>query len=396
MLSRTVLFLLAGLLSAASLAADLIVEGSAPIRNGDIGQARELAARRALSRAAEFGSANISANSLLHNGTLTETTQLRTSACTENSEVIGETVGKDEVTQRLRVTVRESGTCHQMCRQTTRNRLVVAGFSVEHPEQILPGEKSWLTNLTSRELARWIETRGKVLVAHDGTAFPQASPDRAPLPLLSAPDTETPFSVLARRYRGQYVLTGVYRDIGLTERGLLKGGLINRFTGGKTRHIEIEAFIHDGVSGTLLDHKTFATIADGQVLMTPRPAVGSAEFYAGDLGRAWGGVLTEIADWAGEKVGCLPFMARVLKTEGRRIYLDAGSDAGLSTGDTLVLHSWRSPRLPVRGEGQMLLGEEKEARTTASIAYRYPEFSVAEMVEAGGAKPAPGDLFYAR
>ncbi len=376
-----------GVLVAAS-AAELTVEGSAPIRNGDVGQARELATRRALASAAAMGSATISAQTLVRDGVVVnDTAQLRSSACTENSQVLGEIIGKDELTQRLKVTVSESGACRQSCQQTTVNRLIVAGFSVEHPEQILPVEKSWLTNLTPVEIARWIDKRRQVLVVHDATVFPHLTPDRAPKPFLTVADRETPFSVLARHHRGQYVLAGVYRDIGVVDKGLF----------GKLRQIEIDAFIHDGVNGAVLDRKIFNAVARGEVLMTPRPAVGTAEFYASDLGRVWGRLVSDIADWATDKISCMPFVARVLKIEGQKIYLDAGADSGLSVGDTLVLHTWRRPPAPVRGEDKLVLGEEKSSRTTVSIKYRYPEFSVAEMVDAGGKIDiAPGDLLYAK
>ncbi len=378
-------------------AAELTVEGSAPIRNGDVGQARELATRRALASAAALGSANISSQTLVRDGVVVnDTAQLRSSACTESSQLLGETIGKDELTQRLQVTMRDGGTCRQSCQQTTINRLIVAGFSVEHPEQILPVEKSWLTNMTPVELARWIEKRRQVLVVHDATAFPHLSPDRAPKPYLTVSDRETPFSVLARHHRGQYVLAGVYRDIGFVDNGLFDKGIFNRGLLGKTRHIEIDAFIHDGVNGAVLDRKTFSAVAEGQVLMTPRPAVGTAEFYSSDLGRVWGRLVSDIADWATDKIACIPFVARVLKIEGQKIYLDAGADSGLSVGDTLVLHTWRRPPAPVRGEDQLVLGEEKSSRTTVSIKYRYPEFSVAELVDGGKIEIAPGDLLYAK
>jgi hypothetical protein len=379
-------------------AAELTVEGSAPIRNGDVGQARELATRRALASAAALGSATISAQTLVRDGVVVnDTAQLRSSACTENSQVLGETIGKDELTQRLQVTVRDSGACRQSCQQATLNRLIVAGFSVEHPEQILPIEKSWLTNLTPVEIARWVDKRRQVLVVHDATVFPHLTPDRAPKPFLTVADRETPFSVLARHHRGQYVLAGVYRNIGFIDQGWFDKGIVNRGLFGKTRLIEIDAFIHDGVNGAVLDRKTFSAVANGQVLMTPRPAVGTAEFYASDLGRVWGRLVSDIADWATDKISCMPFVARVLKIEGQKIYLDAGADSGLSVGDTLALHTWRRPPAPVRGEDKLVLGEEKSSRTTVSIKYRYPEFSVAEMIEAGHTIDIfPGDLLYAK
>lgn len=366
--------------------AEVIVEGRAPIRGNDVGQAKELATRRALARAAETQSANVTAQTILRDGAMTEMTQVRASACTENSQMLSESVNGDELTVRMQVSVREPGSCQQSCSQATVNRVVIAGFSVEHPEQILRGENSWLTNLTPLELSRWIDKRRRVLTTHDATTFPHVSPGRAPQPNLTTTDVETPFSVLARKHRGQYVVSGVYRDLGLVDKGIF----------GTTRRIEVEVFIHDGVNGSVLERKTFSSIARGDVLMTARPVVGSAEFYRTDLGRVWGRIMSEIADWTTEKTRCLPFVTRVLKIEGSNIYLDAGADSGVSVGDSLLLHTWRQPVTPVRANG-VVLGQEKYSRATATIRYRYPEFSVAEFVDVDQRiELAPGDLFYAQ
>ena len=381
----TLVFFLAFL--SLAIAAEVVVEGRAPIRNGDIGEARELASRRALAQAVEMHSARVSAQTLFHDGNVMESAQVSSSGCTENSKLLTETVGESEISVRLQVMVREAGACQQSCKQSTVNRVLIAGFPVEHPEQILPTENSWLTNLTPVELARWVGKRRQVLVAFDAKAFLHGTPTRAPEPNLSPTDVESPFVTLARRHRAQYVVAGVYRDFSIRS---------NRFYG-QTRRIELEVYIHDGVNGAVLDSKVFAGTAEGHVTLHPKPAVGTPEFYASDLGRPWGRIMNDVADWVIDKATCLPFVTRVLKTEGTKIYLDAGADSGLSLGDTLVLHTWRTPPNPVRDEADLPLGQEKFSRVTASIKHRYPEFSIAELVEAGHSiKIAPGDLLYAK
>lgn len=342
--------------------------------------------RRALARAAEMQSARVNSYTQLRDGVVLESTQVSASACTENAHVVGEILGQDTLTLRVAVSVRSDGTCRQPCSQATVNRVVIAGFALEHPTQILPTEKSWLTNWTPVELARLIDKRRQILATADALVFPYASPASAPVPHLGPMDKETPFASLARRHRAQYVVAGVYRDFGLSGGGLF----------GKKRSIEVEAFIHDGINGSVLDRKVLAKVAEGQVDLRSQPPVGTAEFNASDLGRAWGEVARELADWITEKAACLPFVTRVLKTEGSKIYLDAGADSGLSAGDTLVLHTWRQPPDPVRGEDGRILGQEKFSRTVASIRYAYPAFSVAELDVRRGMTVVPGDLFYAR
>ena len=76
---------------------------------------------------------------------------------------------------------------------------------------------------------------------------------------------------------------------------------------------------------------------------------------------------------------CLPFMARVIKTEGDLVYIDAGAESGLTAGDTLNLHAWR--KSDVRNIENTHLGVEKDFRTSASLKSIYPQFSVLQIVQ---------------
>lgn len=366
-------------------AADIVVEGTAPIRGGDLGQARELATRRALARAAEFNGANVSSQALVRQGTATETVQVSASACTENAEQLSEKVLGGELTVVMKVTVLEAGACHQTCQRAYINRIVVTAFAMEFPEQKLPSEESRISNFTALELSKKIVRRQRLLSVHETTVFPYRSATRAPEPMMTPKDSETPFAVLARKHRGQYVLSGIYRDFGL------KGPTWFPLS----RRIEIEAFLHDGANGELLARKTFAEEAFGSVLLANSPAIGSVQFYEGDLGRAWGRLINQISAWTEAQAACMPFLARVIQAKGNVIHIDAGAESGLSVGDTLSVHNWRDP--PVESSTGLILGREKSMRTNASIRSVYPKFSILELTDAPkGLEIRVGDVLYAQ
>lgn len=373
------------ILATGSWAVDVVVEGSAPVRDGDLGAARELATRRALARAAESQGATVNSQILVRQGVALESAQVRASACTSDSHVIGESVRDGELTVTLRVTVSTTDSCSSSCQRGHVNKIVVAGFALEFPQQLLVSEKSWLANHTAVELARMIRKHQRLLADADGTSFPYVSPTRAPEPFLRKSDVETPFAALARAHRGQYVLSGVYRDFGL--RG--------KPWGAKSRRIEIEAFLHDGANGALLAKRSFTREATGEVILSDTPTIGSSEFYAGDFGRVWGVQLDDIAQWAEEKVACLPFIARVVKTDGSLIYIDAGAESGLSAGDTMNLHVWRESG--VRGVTELVLGQEKNVRASGSVKSVYPRFSIVQLIEAPKVLEIRiGDLLYSK
>lgn len=384
-LRRSLAGLFLALFASMTLASEIVVEGSAQIVGGDLGQARELATRRALARAAEFSGAKVSSQALVRQGMAMETVQVSASACTENTEQISEKVQDGELTVVIKVTVREAGDCHQTCQRAYVNRVVVTAFAMEFPEQKLPGESSRISSFTALELTKKIVRRQRLLAEHESTVFPYRSAVRAPEPMMTLKDNETPFTKLARNYRGQYVVSGVYRDFGLQKSGWLS----------QSRRIEIEVFLHDGANGEVLARKTFVRVAQGSVELTNKPVIGSPQFYQGDLGRVWGELFDEISQWIEMQAVCMPFIARVLQVKAGLIHIDAGAESGLSVGDSLSVHNWRDP--PIQSATGLALGREKSTRTNASIRSVYPKFSILELTDAPvHLEVKEGDVLYAQ
>ncbi|MDP2793729.1 MAG: flagellar assembly protein T N-terminal domain-containing protein [Sulfurisoma sp.] len=370
-------------------AAEVLVEGSAPVVDNDIGRARELATRRALARAAESHAATVSAQSSARPNVTQELVQVAASACTRNVHPVSETVRDGELTVVLRVTVLDQGDCRSSCQRSTINRVVVTRFALEFPEQMLPAEKISVSTVSAVETAKMIGKVGRLLADYDDVLIPYRSPARAPESYSGPTDKETPFAKLAKDRRGQYVLAGVYRDFGVRKKSSL-------FWSSNCRRMEIEAFLHDGINGAALARRTFVREVCGDVGFDNKYPVGSAAFYANDPGRTWGLLLVDVARWASDEAACLPFVTRVLKTDGALIYVDAGAESRLSAGDTLSVQTWREP--PVRAITGAPLGQEKYPRATAVIKSVYPAFAIAELIETpkGGVLLKPGDLLYAQ
>ena len=367
-------------------AREVIAVGSAPVRDGDVGQSRELAVRRAMARAAESENAMVNSQSLVRPGLVLEATQMRASACTGNSQLLKETVVDNELTVTLAVTVLEPGACAAVCQTSHVNKIVVADFGFEFPGQLFASEREHLKYKTAGEVVRFLRKGQRLLSDSDGMVFPYVSAAAAPEPFMQKAETETPFARLARTHRGQYVLSGVYRDIGVR---------MDRWNR-PARHIEVEAFLHDGANGALLDRRTFSADAAGVAVLSDINPLGSAGFYQSDFGKVWGEVLDKMARWTEDKVTCLPFISRVIKTEGDYVYIDAGAESGLSAGDTLNLHTWR--KSDVRSGENIHLGAEKSFGATASVKTIYPQFAVLQIIQ----KPIPskgiqvGDLVYSQ
>jgi hypothetical protein len=388
---------------AAAQAAEVVVEGRALVGPEGVAAAREMATRRALARAAESHSARVSAQSGVQKNMAFETAQVDASACTQKAEPLSEDIEDGELAVKLKVQVdvcpasSDGGEAENAaCAKTYINRLLVAGFAFEFPEQLLeewngrllPGVNlQRIETQTATELSRALERGGQVRAVFEGSVFPYLTASRAPILHVPAGSAETPLAALARERQAQYALSGIYREFGL-EKKLTR----------HKRQIEIEAFLHDGANGAVLARRLFQTEVSGVIRLGAFsvrniPTIGTRAFRETPFGRKWMALIGEIARWAGAQASCLPFVARIMKVEGRLLQLDAGAESRMTPGDTLTLHVLRQP--PVFDLSAQLLGQEKHVRATVLIRAVYPAFSIAELVEAPKElKAAPGDLVY--
>lgn len=380
-----VLLALTSLFPLAVLAQRVVVEGQAQIQGGDVGQAREVAMRRALGLAANSGVVTINSRTTSSIGELEDTTRVDATACTRDASILDEKIQEETLTLTVAVNLTDDRDCPVRCQGSYTNKILATGFAIEFPQQLGRNENSGLVFATPVELARKLKQQSRVQVAYDETFFPYASPALAPNPYLVQSDEQLPLVKLAKAMRSQYVVSGIYRNLSVQPRWL----------GGRSRTIELDAYIHDGIHGALLAQRRFSAKAIGEVELKKSSAIGSAEFYVGDFGQVWGQLLENVAQWTADTAACLPFTARVLKVERGQIYLDAGAESGIAAGDVMRQHVWRVPA--VRDETGLLLGQEKQLRSPVKIKVVYPGFSIAEFTEAGfDLKASPGDLLYLR
>lgn len=366
--------------------AEVIVDGSALIRDSDYGQARELAIRRAMSRAVESQSTRVSSQTIVRPGMVSESIQLRSTADITNSKILKETISDNELSVTMKVDVSVAGSDSTSCLSNYVKKIVVLDFAFEFSDQVLPVEKSIIKYKTAGEIARAIRKHQQFQVAFEEMRFPYFSTSSAPQPFISKPDDGNPFINIANIHRAQYILTGIYRDFGL------KIGIDNK----QSRRIEIEAFLHNGANGVLLERSTFISTANGTVILSDSPALGTPLFYQTDFGKIWGKTLEDIATWAEEKISCLPLNSRVVKIDGHQLYINSGSESGLSAGD--VLHVQIGKKYDSESFKNFYPETDSGLHFNASLLSAYPDFSILELTENPeiAAKVRAGDLISIR
>jgi len=160
---------------------------------------------------------------------------------------------------------------------------------------------------------------------------------------------------LARRFGVQFVVGGVLRDAGVEGEAYLPTANRNLRPGERKRSLdlpifdfislgikatpafrrfEFDLFLFDGISGALINRHRFSGEVEGDVAQHPEWLF-KARFYETDFGNLVDRTLKEATQALQADVHCLPFSARVVRTEGRKIFFDAGTTSLIRPGDRL-------------------------------------------------------------
>jgi hypothetical protein len=372
-------FLLAALWCSFSLALEVVAEAEAPIVNDDLTLARQTALRRVMANAIEQEGSSLRSETISTPGGAETRTTLTPQMRALGAKILSENVVRGRLRLTAEVTLAEPGRAAD-CQNRPLRKVVVTAFPLRYPEQIKYGEYMGWPQISAEELTRVINGRGKLLSASMPRQFPFTSTETAPQ--VNRKDGVPILVDWAKRERAQYVIAGIFRDFGVSSQSLII----------PERQMVIEAYIFDGISGDLIARHEFSRLLNFSWQMPKNLNPGTKSFMESRLGEAFYELLGDISQWAEGGLGCLPFSTRVVRVDGRQIYLDAGSDSGIEPGTEFVLtHGGASISTPA---GDLLAGE-RTAVAGAVIRQVHPRYSVAEIT---AKKNAPtvrvGDVLY--
>lgn len=376
---------LLGLLTTGLLQAQPVTfEGTASIVAGNVAEARENAIRNALAEAARQGSVTISTATGIRSSQVEfDQSIVRSAAQVHRHEVIGEE--RDGEIYRVQINA-DLGLADKprpkICREGYTKRLLIGGFPLEHPEQLLSGELIGYAYLTAREIAKRMGPSPAVLVDYRGAIMvhPSRPETVRNMPTFDA-QTWSRVRTEAENHRAQYLLVGEYRSLELNK-------------GRNERALDLDVLLLDAFSGSCVARTRFSEVASGSVVLPWTIKFGSPEHMASGLGRAYDKLLKRVAEWAEATASCQPFGARVIKSEGKKVYIDAGAEQGVGLGNTFSMFKVRS--MPLSNNADEVLGIEKTPRGEAKVTAVYPRFSVVEMLSGGSAGLTQGDEAYSR
>lgn len=361
--------------SALARAETVEVEGAALIEASGMEKARQLAVKDALHKAEESAGMKVSSSSVRSgDGNLRESSLVRPLGSAANPAIIHEWQegGTLHVRVRTDVTLREKN-------HSFRKKIAVTQFYVANPQQVQDIDNIW--NGYPLTLLRRIEESGQFLPVQTsaGSTLGQLA-----LPLDRAQNRET-VRLLADRSGAQFVLSGIVYDAGTDQPGgilpkIVPSAMLPKLQSDDlgTRRIEVEIFLHDGISGALISHFRAQEFASGTDPVGRDKPFGSAAFFATGFGNAVARLLDRQTQFIANELGRLPFNARIVRIEGNRLFFDAGATSGLASGDKFLLYTLSSIADAMELSSNRLLGVAEKPAATLTIKQVQPLFSVGE------------------
>jgi hypothetical protein len=364
-------------------AAPIEAEGVAAIADGGLARARQLAIKDALAQLGLRTGARVDiASSAAGAGADARTARYESSRVQPTAEFDRYTVVREWQSGpmlHVRVAVKEEeARASGSVNLGYKKKIVVTPFHVRRSPQL--DDVDDIATRLPQELLRRMTGTGKFL----GKSSPYVIS-----PGSSGPAADTAaVRRLASMHESQFVISGEIVDASNFDKPTFYG-LIPR----DARRIEIEFFVHDGLTGVLIARRTASVEQVGAQRVGRDKPFGSASFAATPFGGAILRALDQGIAGIAADLAPLPFMAKVVQVQGERIFIDAGSTSSVTPGDQLVLYR-ADPRQQVYGADPLApLGTRESPLGTVSIVQVQPGFAIGTVTPPSAARQVnPGDM----
>ena len=337
-----ILFVL--LIGWASLAEAFVVEvqGQAPIA-GSINHARQQALEDAMRQASLRAEAHVVSTQLMSKGLITQDDiELKSQANIKDVEVLWE--GAEQGIYN--VTIRADVKPMQMCQQgnSLRKAVAVTGFGLVSAKQTSLGQLQNIEQDLARVFINTFNDSGQMHALDASHIGLYSTPKFAPS-VQNQQRHLTTSMALAQNLGAQYIVSGIVRGLDTLstaadrveqdESWLSLVGLTDEPT---ERQFVVDVFVHDGFSGALIFSNTYATQGKWNLDRMANVRFASPAFWRSNYGHAVKDLLAGAIDDVSMSLRCQPFMAKIIRTEGKRLHIEALAGAGIRPGDKFSIY----------------------------------------------------------
>jgi hypothetical protein len=150
---------------------------------------------------------------------------------------------------------------------------------------------------------------------------------------------------LAQNLGAQYIVSGIVRGLDTLSTVSDKAqsdvtwlSLVGLADEPAERQFVIDVFVHDGFSGALIFSNSYATQGLWDLDRMANVRFASPAFWKSQYGHAVKDLLAGAIDDVSMSLRCQPFMAKIIKTEGKRLHIEALAGAGIRPGDKFSIY----------------------------------------------------------
>lgn len=343
-LSLLAQLLIVSFLCLANLAHAVTVQatGQAVIVSGDITSARKIAVNAAREQAVLQASAFISTQQHLEQGVIIkDELSIESLANVGAVTILKEEVNANILNVLISVQVQSYDKCSNGKRANNyRKRIAIAAFPMLDPAQSKVGRLRNIESSLASQLTQRLSNNPNIEALNAGY-------------LMLAPNTSTgataqlPQGTLStvlqhtEQLDVQFIVSGVVRDISLLTPSVFrqKNYFVDKYnkmdylSSKYMRAFEVDLFIHDGLTGALIEQKNFRTA--GRWGNNDRQQLGfaSAPFWQLDYGKQVAKQLKKMAQDITASLRCYDYAVEISRTDERKIWFKAGATSGVKIGD---------------------------------------------------------------
>lgn len=211
-------------------------------------------------------------------------------------------------------------------RAPLKKKIALVQFDVANTSHV--GDINNIYDGLPSTLANLLAGSGKFLTVYTGRSLP-AETGEAPREAIMS---------IAEETGAQFLVSGKVTNAGISQGKSFWETLTKR-------QIEIEHAAYDGMTGARLLSRSLYAEAHGDVMVGNNKPFGSMIFLETTFGKATSLLIDAVAKDIQDALEEMPFAARIVRVEGKKVFLDAGSDALLEPGFQLVAHNREANRL---------------------------------------------------
>ncbi len=319
------------------------VEGQAPI-TGAVNHARHQALEDAMRQASLRAEAHVVSTQLMSKGAIKQDeVSLKSQAKVKNVEVLWE----DTQSGIYHVAIRADVKPVQMCQSqgnNLRKAVAVTGFGLVSPKQTSLGQLQNIEQDLSRVFINTLNDSGQMHALDASHIGLYAKPAYAPSSQNQQQHLTTSMT-LAQNLGAQYIVSGIVRGLdtlsSVEDKAVADDSwlsLVGLAGEPAQRQFAIDVFVHDGFSGALIFSNSYSTQGKWNLDRMANVRFASPAFWQSHYGGAVKDLLSGAIDDVAMSLRCQPFMAKIIKTEGKRLHIEALAGAGIRPGDKFSIY----------------------------------------------------------